>query len=583
MSEASKNTLSLTATASTTSSKRLPMVLTGHALLSLRDSGHSLPTALAEPIDNSLEARANNIVVHLDKGTVKGRGVVTRIAICDDGDGMDAETLHHYLQIGFSTRYMRADTIGKYGVGAKLAALNFGKRIEVYSRQNEQEPWLHVSFDLDTALDEETEGGDVVGIDFPQEREVPADLSRHLSADKGTLVVWERIDKLEDGRVFGSFDELVVDVQKELSRIYREYINGGIRISINGTRIKAHDPMFLLEDTWADSVLTAEAKKAGNTKKTHFPATLIADEAVKVRGLSSRVRITLYPEEVTRERGKGGDKLSQKLRVPENQGAISFMRKGREIAYTNVPRILPKGVMDPDRFIGIEVAFDPQLDDYFGVRNIKRGVEPHGELRDKIRACLKRYIDTPRRMIDERWGDADKLKKGKDGEFSPVLDQIKHAESKMPKGPRPKVEPEKEKQDLEDLARDTGHESAEEVKEYIERIRKLPFVLEPVDFPGKQFIDVLHLSDNVVIRLNTRHKFYRELWGPLSEIAEMSPGTISGEESAKAARRAVEALALMVVAYGKAQSMDADPSKYEDLTMYWGQFVDTLMGNVKGT
>ena len=33
--------------------------------------------------------------------------------------------------------------------------------------------------------------------------------------------------------------------------------------------------------------------------------------------------------------------------------------------------------------------------------------------------------------------------------------------------------------------------------------------------------------------------------------------------------------------YGKAQSMDNQPDKYEDLTSYWGQFVDTLMGKVK--
>ncbi|MEQ5795241.1 ATP-binding protein [Paracoccus sp. NFXS7] len=584
MNEATTQSIGSQASASATSEMspdRIPMVLTGQALLSLRDSGHSLPTALAEPIDNSLEARASKVAIHLEKGIVNGRGVVSQIAISDDGDGMDPETLHHYLQIGYSSRYMRTDTIGKYGVGAKLAALNFAKRIDVFSRQSAKDPWLHVSFDLDDALSKESEQGHSVGIDAPRADDVPVELQQYLPAEKGTLVVWGRIDKLEDGRVFGSFDELVVDVQKELSRIYREFISGGIKFEVNGTMLKAHDPLLLLEDTWADSVLSKEPKKAGGVKKSHFPATLIADEQVKVRDTYARVRITLYPEEVTRERGKGGDKLAQKLRVPENQGAISFMRKGREIAYTNVPRILPRGVQDPDRFIGIEVAFDPKLDDYFGVRNVKRGVEPHGELRDKIRELLKRFIDTARRMLDDRWGEVDKTTKRENGEFSPVMERVKDADSKMPKGPRHEVDPEKEREALEDLARDTGHDTADDKKAYLEKIRGLPFVLEPVDFPGKQFIDVLHLSDTVVIRLNTRHRFYRELWQPLDEIAKRSPGAISGEDAAKAARRAVEGLALMVVAFGKAESMDADPSKYQDLTMYWGQFVDTLMGKVK--
>ena len=54
---------------------------------------------------------------------------------------------------------MRRDTIGKYGVGAKLAALNFAERIDVWSRTDEESEWLHVSFDLKAALDLEKKNG----------------------------------------------------------------------------------------------------------------------------------------------------------------------------------------------------------------------------------------------------------------------------------------------------------------------------------------------------------------------------------------------------------------------------------------
>ena len=40
---------------------------------------------------------------------------------------MGLDVLHHYPQIGYSTRYMSNTTIGKYGVGAKLAALNYSE------------------------------------------------------------------------------------------------------------------------------------------------------------------------------------------------------------------------------------------------------------------------------------------------------------------------------------------------------------------------------------------------------------------------------------------------------------------------
>ena len=57
---------------------------------------------------------------------------------------------------------------------------------------------------------------------------------------------------------------------------------------------------------------------------------------------------------------------------------------------------------------------------------------------------------------------------------------------------------------------------------------------------------------------------------------------MSVEEAVKAARRTIEALSLLIVAYGHAQSMHPTPNdQYDDLTIYWGQFLNTLMGKVK--
>lgn len=564
----------------------IPVIQTGQALMSLRDSGYSLPTALAEVVDNSIEAGAQRIVVDLDETEREGRKEVSRISIADDGEGMPLDILHRYLVIGYSTRWMRRDTIGKYGVGAKLAALNFGTRIDVWSRQAPDDDWMHVEFDLLRAVEAE-KTGDVSAtlVAPPAATPVPVDLRDKLPSGSGTLVVWSNVDRLEQGRVASTTGELIVQVQKETARIFREFLNGGISIVVNGTNLLPHDPLFLMEGTRGDQVLNKAYPSEGAGPPRHFAAQRILHrEPISVKaagGAKAYLTVTLYPDEVTRKRGKGGDALATQLGVPDNLGAISFVRLKREIAYTNVPRILPRGVLDVDRFIGIEVAFDPELDDMFGVRNVKRGVEPHGELRDKVRGHLAKAMPQARKLLEDRWGTEVKQTKAHAGEHGPIMAAVAEADKALPRSRSATGTPEEAEREREALARDTGASTEDEAREYADRIRHLPFVIESVDFPGKMFVDIRHLDNQVFIRLNTRHRFYRELWKPMSDLAENVDGT-ADETAVRTAARSVEALSLMIVAYGKAQSMDADPNRYEDLTSYWGQFIDTLMGKVKG-
>ncbi len=564
---------------------RIPMIQTGQALMSLRDSGYDLSAAIAEVVDNSIEANANTITIELIEGA--GKEKVSAIAFVDDGAGMDFETLHNYLVMGFSTRWMRTDTIGKYGVGAKLAALNFAKHIQVWSRQASETAWRYVGFDLEACIKAEEDGEEnPFGIDEPVERAPPPEVAKYVPKGSGTIVLWSSVDRLDHGRWAANLNLLLVEVQKDISRTFREFIDGGIAITINDQRLLAHDPLFQMTGTWADEVLTkADSEKPKGGGHNHYPALVITDrEPIHVKGGGKAyLTVTLYPEQVTRRRGSGGDELARRLRVPDNEGAVSFMRSRREIAYTNVPRIFPRGVQEADRFIGIEVAFTPELDEFFGVRNVKRGVEPHGELRDKIRARLAVHVSAARKLLDNRWGKAARAAQTHSGEHAAITEAVKTVEATLPKSPPQPGDDKKRRDAYERLAKDTGHDKPDEKEEYIKRISDLPFVVESVDFPGKMFIEVEVINRQVIIRLNTRHRFYQELWKPLHELGTMDPGAVSGDDAVKASRRAVEGLSLMIMAFGKAMSMDEKgPGAYDDLTTYWGQFIDTLMGKVKG-
>lgn len=565
--------------------KSIPFILPGNALNSLRDSGYSLAAALGEPIDNALEADANEIRILFEEERYRGKKHIHRISIIDDGAGMSDDTLHHYLQLGFSTRYMSTTTLGKYGVGAKLAALNFGRQIDVWSRTKGTKPWFHVHFDLDEARAAE-ERGEQIGIEAPQEADPPEFVQDYLQKRSGTVVVWSKVDRLEEGRIAEDANALRVEVEKELSRIFRYFINAGRKLWVNETLLIAHDPLMLMEGTWADVVLAEALKLDGKKKKTaHFPADKITKvrEPIAVDGSEAYLTVTVYPKEILRKRGSGGDSLAKKLRVLENQGALSFVRLDREISYTNVPRILPTGVQDPDRFIGIEIAFKPELDSYFGVRNVKRGVEPHGELRNRLRELLRRYIPAARQRIEDVWGHRAREEQETTGKHDAITSAVKAVVKLLPASRVEAVPEEEQEQELEQLADDLGIEEEDARQRFVEEKKDLPVIFESVNFPGTNFLDLRHLGEQVIIRLNTRHRFYRELWEPISEVA-LSPNPPSPEEAARLARRTIEALSLLLIAYAKAETMHPDPhGQYDDLRNYWGHFLDTLLGKIKNT
>src|SRR5262245_66291624 len=70
---------------------------------STRDSGYKgTVSAVAELVDNALEASARRIDIHIRKSAA---GEDFEVFVLDDGTGMDAETLTEALRFGGTTRF----------------------------------------------------------------------------------------------------------------------------------------------------------------------------------------------------------------------------------------------------------------------------------------------------------------------------------------------------------------------------------------------------------------------------------------------------------------------------------------------
>jgi hypothetical protein len=94
----------------------------------LRSIGYSFETAVADIIDNSIDAQAANVLVRL----VTTRDGPFDLVIWDDGQGMDEHILKEAMRFGADVSH-EIERLGKFGLGLKLASLSQAKEVRVVS------------------------------------------------------------------------------------------------------------------------------------------------------------------------------------------------------------------------------------------------------------------------------------------------------------------------------------------------------------------------------------------------------------------------------------------------------------------
>src|SRR5690242_14617943 len=98
------------------------IVSNANFVVATRDTGYrSLASALAELIDNSLQASATRISIHLQEDKI---GSDLWVAVLDDGCGMDASTLRIALQFGGTDRFNDRSGPGRFGMGLPNSSLS---------------------------------------------------------------------------------------------------------------------------------------------------------------------------------------------------------------------------------------------------------------------------------------------------------------------------------------------------------------------------------------------------------------------------------------------------------------------------
>src|SRR5579871_1016931 len=91
--------------------------------------GYDLKTALADLIDNSVDAGASNV----DVTFLPSDNRVAAVTVADDGSGMDEKTLHEAMRFA-AARSRPPGKLGAFGIGLKSASLSQCKTFSVITK-----------------------------------------------------------------------------------------------------------------------------------------------------------------------------------------------------------------------------------------------------------------------------------------------------------------------------------------------------------------------------------------------------------------------------------------------------------------
>lgn len=204
----------------------------------LRDIGYSLETAISDVIDNSITAGAHRIKINTETFSEE-----PYIAIIDDGDGMTEEELVAAMRPGSRNPLATRDEpdLGRFGLGLKSASFSQCRRLTVVSRKSGQTS--AAIWDLDDVAERNEWAvqlpDGVAGIPAVEQL-----------GPKGTLVLWQKLDRLTGGYSHNAakraevINQRIAETERHLRLVFHRFMEDSkpLRILLNERLLRPLDP-----------------------------------------------------------------------------------------------------------------------------------------------------------------------------------------------------------------------------------------------------------------------------------------------------------------------------------------------------
>ncbi len=554
----------------------VPLFLGQTMINALRDLGYNHTTsAVCEHVDNSFQWGSQDVRLYFHEKGKKGARKID-VLVVDNGVGMSPNVLRAVTAFGGSLCYDNRETVGKYGMGMKAAALSMGPALEIYSWQERGAIYRMV---LDTK-DISNEKVNVVQLPEPQlldvlppevreilvqpmtfpknasEQELLADGDETLMerlGSSGTIVYIPDCDRL----TYRTAKTLVDHATKEMARIYRRFLKDGRNLFINNRRIRPFDPTYRMEEATHASIAELEEKK-GRLVQSWTIAIPLEEDSPVTRDIT--VRLFILPIETWDQLGR--KILKNDLRVFEDIG-LSFVRNGREVHMGPLATITGK-VSTRDSWWRLEIDFPAALDEAMGVAVNKQGVRLKAYVTELIKKEIQAELSNVKSRIEQHWSSrATEAAKAKVRAAEQRANEAESLQATVLPEPA-MTDDERQEYDKQLRALATGLKRSDETDEEVyERIQKSKYITDFRYDDDAPFYRVEHKLRKIILRINTAHPFFDALYKPLAQIAKRSADLrIAGEEDevaldaelVKSCADALITLELMLLSLARTQS-----------------------------
>jgi hypothetical protein len=499
-------------------------------ILATRDSGYKgTESALAELVDNSLQAGALRVAI-----TISADGVglnPMRVAVQDDGCGMDRMTLRQALRFGGSSRFNDRAGMGRYGMGLPNSSLSQARHLDVYSWQH-REPPIHSYLDVDEITD-----GRLTVVPNPRLSPLPP-WSGKPKSPNGTLVVWTCCDRLDHRRV----STIVRRLAEPLGRVFRYFLWNGAQITVNGAAIDPIDPLYCHPRS---------ARRGGRIFGKSIEYEVEARSSEGIATSTGKVIVTFAELPVEAWHDLSNDE-KRRLGIANGAG-VSVVRANREIDYGWF-FMGGKRRENYDDWWRCEVRFDPILDEAFGITHTKQQIRPE----EYVQEILTPDLETTAKALNARVRNAHM--------------QLRQADRTVAVE---RLASERDEQ-LKPLPRAASADQSALMDAIAKRHPAIRDTLANGDGQGLQYrIVQQELKDTsffsfglkdglLVLALNPEHPFYGKVYKPLMD---------DESDQARATRTQIE---LMLLAAARAEATASRDSQREALAQFRRTWSDNL-------